>query len=319
MSYTIKEKMLLKKNLIAIAAVALIIVGCNKDDDSPEVVPPRDRGEQQLADKDSLQLYLQTHYYNSSLFETPGDYSVDDIIISELPKDGNGNYLDLPNPDLNTLLIDDVETGTTTFQNADYEFYYLSLNNGEGEKPKFTDDVLVNYAGQLLNGTQFDKSQQAVTFDLMGVVAGWPYVMVNFNTSNKQAVINGDGTVSYTDFGLGVMFLPSGLGYFNSTQGSIPAYSCLVFKFELYRNQHNDHDGDGILSHLEDPNGNLDPRDDDTDEDGVPNFVDTDDDGDGVLTNLEDLNGNGIWTDDDTNGNGIPNYLDKLDREQRDN
>ena len=48
----------------------------------------------------------------------------------------------------------------------------------------------------------------------------------------------------------------------------------------------------------------------DTDLDGTLNFRDTDDDGDGVLTINEDYNLNGSSLDDDTNTNGIPDYLD---------
>ncbi len=295
----------------------MAMVGCNKDDDSIDIEPPRDRGEQQIVDKDSLLGYLNSHYYNSSLFETDGDYSIDDVVISELPKDDEGNYLSLPDPDINTLLIDDVVIKTINFSDTEYEIYYLRLTNGDGESPKFSDDILVSYSGQLLNDSNFDKSTTPVTFDLMGVVPGWRYIMVDFNTSSENAIINTDGTLSYSNYGLGVMFLPSGLGYFNTGSSGIPTYSPLIFKFELYKNQHNDHDGDGILSHLEDLNGNLNPLDDDTDEDDIPNFNDPDDDGDGVSTNLEDLNDNGDWDDDDSNGNGIPNYLDKLDRLQR--
>ncbi|MEL7005428.1 MAG: T9SS type A sorting domain-containing protein, partial [Bacteroidota bacterium] len=52
----------------------------------------------------------------------------------------------------------------------------------------------------------------------------------------------------------------------------------------------------------------------DSDNDGLLNFRDTDDDGDGVLTSLEDANGNGDFSDDFTNGQqganaGLPNYL----------
>lgn len=48
----------------------------------------------------------------------------------------------------------------------------------------------------------------------------------------------------------------------------------------------------------------------DTDNDGTPNYLDNDDDGDGVLTYLEDYNGNGNPADDDTNANGAPDYLE---------
>lgn len=71
----------------------------------------------------------------------------------------------------------------------------------------------------------------------------------------------------------------------------------------------NDFDNDGVLTINEDLNNNGDLHDD-TDLDGIPNFQDGDDDGDGVNTLEEDYNRNGNPQDDDTNSNGIPDYLD---------
>lgn len=48
----------------------------------------------------------------------------------------------------------------------------------------------------------------------------------------------------------------------------------------------------------------------DTDGDIIPNYLDSDDDGDGLLTISEDYNNNNNPADDDTNGNSIPDYLD---------
>lgn len=48
----------------------------------------------------------------------------------------------------------------------------------------------------------------------------------------------------------------------------------------------------------------------DTDGDGIENYLDNDDDGDGTLTINEDYNNNGTPLDDDTNANGIPDFLD---------
>lgn len=89
-------------------------------------------------------------------------------------------------------------------------------------------------------------------------------------------------------------------------------------------------DNDGVPAEMEDINGNGDLTDDDTDGDGLPNYLDEDDDGDNVLTitelidiDLVDANGDGDFNDDvdgdvltdmvDTDGDGIPNYLDKDD------
>ncbi|GAA3579914.1 hypothetical protein GCM10022395_30650 [Snuella lapsa] len=48
----------------------------------------------------------------------------------------------------------------------------------------------------------------------------------------------------------------------------------------------------------------------DTDNDIIPNYIDDDDDGDGVLTKDEDYNNNGTPLDDDTNNNSVPDYLE---------
>ncbi len=65
-----------------------------------------------------------------------------------------------------------------------------------------------------------------------------------------------------------------------------------------------DDDGDMVLTQIE-------TNYTDTDNDGIPNYLDDDDDGDGTLTADEDYNGNANPADDDTNDNGIPDYLDE--------
>lgn len=73
-----------------------------------------------------------------------------------------------------------------------------------------------------------------------------------------------------------------------------------------------DSDGDSLPDYREDLNGNTDLQDDDTDEDGIPNFMDNDDDGDNILTIDEDKNGNGNLFDDDEDNDGIPDFLDGM-------
>lgn len=48
----------------------------------------------------------------------------------------------------------------------------------------------------------------------------------------------------------------------------------------------------------------------DTDDDTIPNHIDNDDDNDGILTIDEDYNNNGDPTDDDTDNSGIADYLE---------
>ncbi|WP_430412167.1 Calx-beta domain-containing protein [Kordia sp.] len=74
-----------------------------------------------------------------------------------------------------------------------------------------------------------------------------------------------------------------------------------------------DTDGDGIFDTFEDINGDNDLTNDDTDQDGTPNYLDADDDGDGINTADEDYDGDNDPTNDDSDGDQIPDYLDPID------
>lgn len=73
-----------------------------------------------------------------------------------------------------------------------------------------------------------------------------------------------------------------------------------------------DNDSDLVANTFEDFDGNKILFDNDTDSDGIFNFIDTDDDNDLVLTKNEDYNINGNPLDDDINLNSIPDFLDNL-------
>jgi len=270
--------MKIKYYLLMVLVFAMTFNACNKnEDDGPEIVPEIDRAGQQIEDKATLLTYLQTHYYNSGDLLGNLNPSISDLVITELAE---GETL----PVDHTFLIDDIETKTTILLETDYEYYILRLNQGGGEAPNFTDRVRLNYSGNTLDGEIFDSSINPVDFDLVALIPGWRRVIPQFNVS-ESFIENGDGTVSYTNSGVGVMFLPSGLGYYAAGATGISAYSSLVFKFEMFQTEVSDHDNDGLPSYIEDLNGNLNMVDDDTDGDVFnPNYVDADDDGDGVLT-----------------------------------
>ncbi len=53
---------------------------------------------------------------------------------------------------------------------------YKIIKEGNGAKPTASDTVTVNYAGRLINGTEFDSSYkrgQPISFPVNGVIAGW--------------------------------------------------------------------------------------------------------------------------------------------------
>jgi FKBP-type peptidyl-prolyl cis-trans isomerase FkpA len=311
--------MYLRKISLYILCLTVGFVSCKKDDETAiQAVELRDRAEQQLADMDSLNKYLETHYYNSSAFGISNpDPGISDLVITKI-------LVGATVPDGNTLLENAVEKKSIVYENTDYEFYVLKLNQGGGsDSPAFSDNVRVNYEGFTLQDEVFDNSVTPVVFDLISLIPGWRKALPDFNTS-ESFIDNSDGTVNFINNGLGVMFLPSGLAYFSSSTPGITAYSPIIFKFELLQAFQNDHDNDGVPSYLEDLNGDgefivnfqdlTDTTDDDTDGDGTPNFADPDDDNDGILTINEDINNDGDPTNDDSNGNGIPNYLDVTDK-----
>ena len=324
--------MKLKLNILLIS---ILFVGFSCGDDGADdviEVPEADRTEQQVIDNDSLVGYLQTHYVNESILINNQSILFNDFEINELPEDGN-----LPDPDQNTLLIDLVETFTTTYFDVEYEYYIIKVNQGGSDNsPNFSDKVRVSYEGTLMDNTVFDSSITPVDFDLTATIAGWGRVLPEFNNA-EDFIINSDGTVTYNNPGIGIMFLPSGLGYYSAAAGSVPVYSNLIFKFKIYQSEVNDHDFDNVPSHLEDLDGDYDLTDDNSDDDSFADFVDSDDDNDGTLTIDEDLEpdtdltvdrdgdgdptndiGDGDPTNDDTDGDGVPNYLDPDNSESRD-
>lgn len=75
-------------------------------------------------------------------------------------------------------------------------------------------------------------------------------------------------------------------------------------------------DEDGVPSTKEDINNDGDLTNDDTDGDGIPNYLDDDDDGDNVPTkseNPDDNNDGNIDDAQDSDGDTIPDYLDDDD------
>lgn len=271
------------KFILFLAFVSVLAVSCKEDDDvNVPDVEVRDRGEQQLVDSDSLVNYLSSHYYNSGFFETGSNHKYTDIVITELQ---DGGVV----PDGHTLLMQAVETYTSTFEETEYEYYILRLNQGGGEAPNFTDRVFVRYEGTSINTDEtFDSVASPIVLPLQGnlistsgAIKGWQLVMPNFNSATDFTIEN--GFVNYNNFGLGMMFIPSGLGYFSGTNTGV-SFDNLAFKFELIRFEVEDHDGDGIPSYIEDLDSDMDVSNDDTDEDNFPNFIDLDDDGDGVGT-----------------------------------
>ncbi|CAM4341603.1 FKBP-type peptidyl-prolyl cis-trans isomerase [Gillisia hiemivivida] len=305
--------MRLTKLFILMVLTSISIISCEKDDDNERVaVPVRDPGEQAIEDDEALISYLQTHFYNEEDFQNPAegfDYRIKFDSIAGLNAD-------------KTPLIDSdlLETKVVTRNKVDYNIYILKIREGFGAHPTFADSTFQNYKGELLDQISFDNTASPIWFDHPGTrtqansgiaVVALTEALVEFGGAS-DFIVNDDNTVQFTnDFGVGAVFLPSGLGYFSVSQSSIPAYSPLIFSFQLYKVNQADHDQDGIPSYLEDLDNDRIVANDDSDENRLPNYLDADDDGDGTLTKDEIIiNTDGSIVFPDRNGNGIPNYLD---------
>ncbi len=291
--------------LITICLTSIVLFNsCNNDDDGPETVPLRDRTEEAVAAQLEIEEYLETHFYNYEDFENPSAEFDFRIVFDTIAGD-NSNKIPLIEQVNSKMVRDRVEEGLM------YKLYFLKVIQGGGVSPNFPDIVNNTYEGRLLDNTLFDSSTIPVRFDLTNVINGYQDIVKEFNGASN-IIQNPDGSLDFEDFGVGAMFIPSGLGYYGSGQGSIiDPYDQLIFTFQLYTVEAGDQDNDGVLSINEDLNDNGFEEDDDTDEDGLPNYFDNDDDNDGILTRNEiEIDDEGNVTFPDVDGDGTPDYLD---------
>lgn len=291
--------------LITICLTSIVLFNsCNNDDDGPETVPLRDRTEEAVAAQLEIEEYLETHFYNYEDFENP-PAEFDFRIVFDTIAGDNSNKTPLIEQVNSKMVRDRLEEGLM------YKLYFLKVIQGGGVSPNFPDIVNNTYEGRLLDNTLFDSSTIPVRFDLTNVINGYQDIVKEFNGASN-IIQNPDGSLDFEDFGVGAMFIPSGLGYYGSGQGSIiDPYDQLIFTFQLYTVEAGDQDNDGVLSINEDLNENGFEEDDDTDEDGLPNYFDNDDDNDGILTRNEiEIDDEGNVTFPDADGDGTPDYLD---------
>jgi len=240
----------------------------------------RDYSEQFAADNTAIENYLKTHYLEVT-HNAHGD--VEDMTITAIP--AGGSQVSIWDQTTYPLL-----NKTVKLHNILYKVYYLKTAAGTGDAPCGVDKLYTSYRGTLLTGYQFDYAPNATEISLVGAIKGWEFIFPEIRRGVTVEKVNEagvpDGTLRHEDYGAGVMFLPSGLGYYSQYVGSIPEYSPLVFTFKLYDIQFLDQDADGVLSRYEygfDANYNLI----DTDGDGIADIFDVDDDNDGVPTKEE--------------------------------
>jgi FKBP-type peptidyl-prolyl cis-trans isomerase FklB len=96
---------------------------------------------------------------------------------------------------------------------------YEVLKEGQGDAPKATDQVTVNYKGTLLDGTVFDSSyerKEPATFPVDGVIPGWVEALQLMKPGSKYK-----------------LYIPASLAYGDKGAGAIGPNATLVFEVEL--------------------------------------------------------------------------------------
>jgi FKBP-type peptidyl-prolyl cis-trans isomerase len=96
---------------------------------------------------------------------------------------------------------------------------YEVIKEGNGKKPVATDTVEVNYAGTLIDGTEFDNSYKrgsSISFALNGVIRGWTEALQLMPVGSKYK-----------------LYIPYKLAYGMNDMGHIPGGSVLICEVEL--------------------------------------------------------------------------------------
>lgn len=279
-----------------------LLVSCNKDDDD-NTVEIRDYSEQVVIDEQTIEEYLKSHYYNYEDFNSSNSFEVDTKVRIDTITDATANK---------TPLFDQVKIKTINVSDSDgietpHKLYYIIAREGTISNPSIVDSVYITYKGMLTDNSIFDERKYPAWLDLANSLEGFREGVSELKSGEFRQ--NSNGTIQYSSYGIGLFFLPSGIGYFENTTSNIPEYSPLIFSVSLMTSNPTDHDSDGILSINEDIDGDGSPFYDDTDNDNLWNMYDADDDGDGTLT-INELDKNNDQIIDDTNNDGIPDYLD---------
>ena len=292
----------LRKYLIPTLSLFFVVLSCRDDEETFDIVPDRDRQEVYDENEEEILTYFETHFFNEEDFDfadATNPANNDFTVVLDTISADNGtqdktpliNYLNqvdgiYPRLDIKIVNQDDI----------DYNLYILKVREGEGDSINKLDAAAMIYSGTVVDGTVFDSQvniENGQPFNLTGVgsiggvVAGFREGVVEFKTSTGFTQIT-DGSLTYKDHGIGVVFMLSGLGYFSlPSTSAIPQYSPLFFNLKVISRSNTDFDLDGVPSHLEHPDGDITGAEDNVDGDLLVNFIDNDDDGDGVLTRDE--------------------------------
>jgi FKBP-type peptidyl-prolyl cis-trans isomerase FklB len=116
----------------------------------------------------------------------------------------------------NFLVENKTKEGVVTLPSG---LQYKVLEQGTGDKPTLRDSVSCNYRGTLIDGTEFDASDNhggPATFPLKGVIRGWTEALQLMPVGSKWQ-----------------LFIPSDLAYGEQGPAGIGPNATLIFEVEL--------------------------------------------------------------------------------------
>ncbi|MAU26530.1 MAG: hypothetical protein CMH48_02545 [Muricauda sp.] len=314
------------RRFIFTVVLSTLVWSCSNDDDNDgvQILPPRPLSEVAAEDDAEIREFLQTHFYNYEEFQNPpADFDFK-IRIDTIAGENADKIPLIDQVESAVVNVSDFEFGLSQDEeNVPHKYYFLEVREGEGVSPTIADSTLLRFEGSLLNGNFFDATPQYSWQPLAFSIRGYSNGISNFKSGTNDAlIVNSDGTSRYANSGIGIVIMPSGLGYFsgNGPGGRIPSYSPLIFTIEVGNViVGTDTDNDGIPSIMEDLDGDGYLFNDNTDAESeanaravaLANFRDPDDDDDGIPTRDEiEIDGAGNITFPDSDGDGTPDYLD---------
>jgi FKBP-type peptidyl-prolyl cis-trans isomerase FkpA len=250
--------------LLPLVFFGVIIYSCCEDDEEIAQPIPKDRGEQYLKDKDSIELALDRFYIdvNNDLVKIPSTGVPSGF--TSLRNDSRLKEFYFKNDDLNfrnlppTLIGDNVEaykvyvfdlTGNLNFDNESN-----TVNTTYDNIAHVTDSVFVSYKGwRTRDGGVFNDFPEPVWFRLMqnplvpesAVFSGFRQIMPLIKKATYIGT-NSNGEASFSGGGSIIVLFPSGLAYFDQSSLDYRRFENLAFRIELKNIKRRDFDNDGI-------------------------------------------------------------------------
>jgi FKBP-type peptidyl-prolyl cis-trans isomerase len=224
--------------VILISAIVLIMFGCNAGGDGKAVsletkkdslsyALGSDMGRSVLQIKDEIDIDILMHAVRAHFEEQPAQ--IERAAAQQLVREFSMQMRKKQQEESQMAAVTNKEEGEKFLEeNGKKEgvvttasgLQYTVLEQGDGPKPKSTDQVTVHYRGTTIDGTEFDSSHgrgQPATFGVTGVIKGWTEALQLMNVGSKYK-----------------LFIPSELAYGQRGAGqNIGPNAVLIFEVEL--------------------------------------------------------------------------------------